>query len=57
MSGKGVLLGDLLVGVVWMKAVCQRSPDLIQKVQDGIVSFWLGHLSSCVLSESEAEST
>lgn len=55
MSGKGVLLGDLVVGVVWMEAVCQWSPDLIQKVQDEIASFWLGHLSSCALSESEAQ--
>lgn len=51
----GVLLGDFVVGVVWMKAVCQWSPDSIQKVQDEKFSFWLGHLSSCALSENEAQ--
>lgn len=50
----GVLLGDFVVGVVWMKAVCQWSPDSIQKVQDETASFWLGRPSSCALSESEA---
>lgn len=46
----GVLLGDFVVGVVWMKAVCQWSPDSIQKVQDETASFWLGRPSSCALS-------
>lgn len=55
MSEKGVLLGDFVEGVVLMKVVCQWSPDSIQKVLDETASFWLGHLSSCVLSECEAQ--
>lgn len=50
-----VLLDDYVVGVVWMEDVRQWSPDLIQKFQDEAVSFFLGHLSFCALSESEAQ--
>lgn len=56
-SGMGVLLGDFVVGGVLMKVVCQWSLDLLQKALNETAFFWLGHLSSCALSDSKAQST